>query len=119
MGLEGGGGRVFSVRDLLQFIRSCHISLKYGPTPILPTPNMECWRLVIKGTHPRESTGRTAGIISCWRPQNANGAAKAKVTVQISKKTPDPKCLLYWVFNRAYKLVIQSVMLVFSTQLVN
>ncbi len=35
---------------------------------------------------------------------------------QITVKTPNPKCRLYSVFNRVYRLEIQSVMLVFSTQ---
>jgi hypothetical protein len=37
---------------------------------------------------------------------------------QITIKTPNPKCRFYW-FNRVYRLEIQSVMLVFSTPLVN
>jgi hypothetical protein len=38
---------------------------------------------------------------------------------QITIKTPNPKCRLYWCLNRVYRLEIQSVMLVFSTPLVN
>jgi hypothetical protein len=49
---------------------------------------------------------------------------------QISIKTPNPQCRLYWCFielidwrysqfNRAYRLEVQPVMFVFSTLLVN
>jgi hypothetical protein len=40
---------------------------------------------------------------------------------QISIKTPNPKCRLYWclIVNRDYRPEIQSVMLVFSSPLVN
>jgi hypothetical protein len=38
---------------------------------------------------------------------------------QITIKTPNPKCRLYWCFIEFIDLEIQSVMLVFSTPLVN
>ena len=39
---------------------------------------------------------------------------------QITIKTPNPKCRLYWCFfHSVYRLEIQSVMLVFSTPFVN
>ncbi len=37
---------------------------------------------------------------------------------QITIKTPNHKCRLYWCFNRVHRLEIQSVMVVFSTPLV-
>jgi hypothetical protein len=36
---------------------------------------------------------------------------------ELTIKTPNPKCHLYWYLNRVYRMEIQSVMLVFSTQL--
>jgi hypothetical protein len=34
-------------------------------------------------------------------------------------KTLNPKCRLYWGFNRVYRVEIKSVMLIFSAPLVN
>jgi hypothetical protein len=38
---------------------------------------------------------------------------------QITIKTPNPKCRSLLMFDRVYRLEIQSIMLVFSTPLVN
>jgi hypothetical protein len=47
-----------------------------------------------------------------------HGMVRGYTIDQITIKTPNPKCRLYWC-NRVYRLEIQSVMFVFSTPLVN
>ncbi len=54
-----------------------------------------------------ESTGQTGFMVY------------DKPMVQITIKTTNPKCRLYWCFIEFNRLEIQSVMLVFSTPLVN
>jgi hypothetical protein len=81
----------------------------------VPVDYMALDVMILSGQHllqgPLEGVGPENGDFSCWI---------GKVMDQLTIKTPNPKCHLYWCLSefRDWRM-IQSVMLVFSTSLVN
>jgi hypothetical protein len=63
-----------------------------------------------------EQQAITTGHPHYKKPPSRRRRPRSPAMDQISIKTPNPKCRLYWCFNGVYRQEIQSVMLVFSTR---